>query len=305
MASGVYGTRIASNITADDVEIFYAYSSTRNSSDVESTRFTKLDSSLLNKVSVEGEDGAGYDSILEGVYNLKLPLQIFSKKGYYSVYIRPKEIPAVISDVGVLSSFPDVKGVVIDTSTIREEDDAFRNKLLANNEIVGYRIEYINPTSGNREDFYRIVTSNNRCEPVVQNIAGSNDKSVRYRYNESASLSFITVSPSSSQSFKPNAFPYIGVSTQKVLFINTKFEPLLIDIEMVDHDIETVTTMLEGNQLRNVENGLVTTFNDENEIYSQHEHFTLKDTATTNPIYEVKVNKKNSIDFTQTINDKI
>lgn len=304
MASGVYGTRVASNITADDVEIFYAYSSTRNSSDVNSTKFTKLDSSLLNQVSISDGDSSGYDSVLEGVYNLKLPLQIFSKKGYYSVYIRPKEIPAVISDVGVLSAFPDVKGIIVDTSTM-DDANSLKTKLLSNNEIVGYRIEYINPTSGKREDFYRIVTSNNRCEPVIQSAGGSNDKSVRYRYNESATLSFITVSPSSSQSFKPNAFPYIGVSTQKVLFINTKFEPILLDIEMVDHDIETVTTMLEGNQLRNVDNGLVTTYNDDNEIYAQHEHFTLKDSATANPIYEVKVNKRKSIDFTQTINDKI
>jgi hypothetical protein len=37
----------------------------------------------------------------------------------------------------------------------------------------------------------------------------------------------------------------------------------------------------------------------------QAEHFTLKDQYTGKPVYEVKHNKNNSIDFSQTIDDKI
>ena len=79
----------------------------------------------------------------------------------------------------------------------------------------------------------------------------------------------------------------------------------MIEIEMVDHDIDTVSTMLEGSQLRDIDNGLVTTFNSNNEIYAQHEHYTLKDEFTNKPVFEVKKNKENSIDFSQTIQDKI
>ena len=78
----------------------------------------------------------------------------------------------------------------------------------------------------------------------------------------------------------------------------------MIELEMVEHDIETVSTMLEGSQLRNMDNGLITTFNDKDEIYSQSEVYSLKDEYTKKPMYEVRKNKKNNIDFSQNIKDK-
>ena len=74
---------------------------------------------------------------------------------------------------------------------------------------------------------------------------------------------------------------------------------------MTEHDIETISTMLEGSQLRDLDNGLVTTFNDDNQIVHQSEHYTIKDTATGNPVYEVKKNKTDSIDYSQTLEDKV
>jgi hypothetical protein len=62
--------------------------------------------------------------------------------------------------------------------------------------------------------------------------------------------------------------------------------------------------MLEGSQLRDLENGLVTTYNQNNEIYHQSQHYTLKDEYTGKPVYEVKKNQQNDIDFGQTIDDK-
>ena len=301
MASGVYGTKVASNITIDDVEIFYSYSKTRNSNDIDNQNFRRIDSSLLSQINLDNPVN-GYDTVIEGLYNLKLPVQYFNQKGYYTIYIRPKEIPAVLLDVGVLTAYPDVKGLVVDTTAI--EDNTLRARMQTNNDLVGYRVIYIDD-SYQRQDFYRIVTSNNRCEPVVQNLADTNQKSIRYRYNESSTLTFITVTPSVGSSFKPNATPYIGAAAQKVLFVNTKFEPLLIDLEMVDHDADTISTMLEGSQLRDLDNGLVTTYNDSGEIYHQSEHYNLKRSETGEPIFEVKRNKETNIDFTQTLQDKI
>jgi len=300
MATGVYGTRIASNITVDDVEIFYSYSPTRNSNDVNLSDFRRIDSTLLSQANIS-DNTDGYDNILEGVYNLKLPVQYFNSKGYYTIYIRPKEIPVVLLDVGVLSSFPDVKGLVVDITSI--SDTKLRASMSENNELVGYRVVYFDD-NGKRKNYYRIVTSNNRCEPVVQNMSDTNQKAIRYRYNESSTLTFITVTPSAATTFKPNAVPYIGSAAQKVLFANTKFEPVMIDLELVDHDADTISTMLEGSQLRNLDNGLITTFTDNGEIYNQVEMFSLKDSETGNPIYEVRKNKTDSIDFSETINDK-
>lgn len=302
MASGVYGTKVASNITADDVEIFYSYSPTRNSNDVDNINFEKLDSNLLAQVNL-GESTNGYDNLLEGVYNLKLPLQTFNKKGFYTIYVRPREVPAIINSVGVLSAYPDVKGIIVDIDGL-DSDNPLRSVLNVNNELVGYRVIYFDG-NGKRENYYRIVTSNNRCEPVVQNQADVNQKSIRYRYNETSSLSFITLTPSVASTFKPNEIPYIGRDGQRVVFVNTKFEPVLIEVEMVDHDADTISMMLEGSQLRDLDHGIVTTFNKNGEIYAQSEHFTLKDSMTSKPIYEIKKQRDTSIDFSQTLNDKL
>ena len=80
MSQGVYGTTIPSRITSDDVDIYYAYHETRNSDSVEEAVFTKLPSSILSDVIYDGENDAT-DNILEGLYNLKLPLQYFNRKG--------------------------------------------------------------------------------------------------------------------------------------------------------------------------------------------------------------------------------
>lgn len=301
-SSGVYGTKIGSLVSPSDVDIFYTYSPTRNSLDVLNTSFKRLDSSLLIQANIdESNNTYQYDNILEGLYNLKLPIEYFGQKGFYTIYIKPKEMETVLTDVGVLSSYPDVKGLVIDTTKIT--DSTLKNLLLLNNSLVGYRVIYFD-NSFKRENYYRIITSNNKCEPIVQNLTNVNQKSIRYRYNENSTLVFLTVTPSLSTSYKPNALPYIGSASQKIAIVNTKFEPVMIEVEMVEHDIETVSTMLEGSQIRDLDNGLITTFNSQNEIYSQSEVYSLKDEYTKKPVFEVKKNKKNGIDFSQTIKDK-
>lgn len=300
MSQGIYGTRIPSNINSNDVEIYYTYRPTLNSTTDDNIVFKKLDSTILVKSRRDTNENEYADNIVEGMYNLKLPVNEFNRKGFYTVYIKPKEIRAIIADVGTLTSFQNVRGIVIDTEKIPTED---RYLFTTNNELVGYRIVYLDNQS-NREDYYRLVTSNNRCEPLTQATTNVNDKISTYRYNENSTLTFITITPSSAPSFKTNALPYIGKTTQEVLFVNTKFEPVAIDIEMVDHDADTISMMLENNQLRDLDNGLITTFNNEGEIYHQSEHYTLKDEYTSEPIFEVKKKKENDIDFAQTMEDK-
>ena len=298
MSAGVYGTTIPSRITTNDVDIFYAYHETRNSDSMENSVFTKLPSSILSDVLYNGETGAT-DNILEGLYNLKLPLQYFNRKGFYTVYIKPKELLAVISDVSTLTSYPNVRGIILD-STLTDIEPTLRTKLTTNNSLVGYRLIYLND-DGKRQDYFRLITSNNKCEPIIQTSNDSSNKSYTYRYNESSTLSFLTLTPSTAPSFKPNAEPFIGKPTQRVLLVNTLFEPVMLDIEMTDHDMDTMAYMLEGSQLRDLDNGLVTTFDENNQIYAQSEHYTVKDSMTGKPIFEVKKKKDTSIDFTQNI----
>ena len=305
MAVGAYGLQIPVYISNVDipnlVDISYCYHETRSYDSLSKANFKHLDSSILT-VSKRDMDNNDVDNYVEGMYNLQLPLSEFNKKGFYTVFIKPKEIQAVITDVGALTAFPNVRGLVLDTEMI--QNDSIRTLARKNNELVGYRIIYIDE-NGNRQNYYRIITSNNKCEPVVSAPNTSSDKSYTYRYEDSSSLIFVTVSPSSAPTFKDNATPYIGKPTQRILLVNTLFEPIQLDIEMTTHDADTISYMLENSQLRDLDNGLVTTFNNNNEIYSQSEHYTLKDQYSGKPIYEVKRNKLNDIDFSQSIDDKI
>lgn len=306
MSIGVYGTNIPIHIDSNKlsslVDISYCYNESRAYDSLSSSKFKSLPSSVLANCTREVESGSNLDEIVDGMYTLQLPLSDFNKKGFYTVYIKPKEYAINITDVGCLSAYSDVRGIILDTNAI--SDEIIRNMARTNNGLVGFRIVFLDE-NGVREDYYRIVTSNNKCEPVIQAPNSSSDKTYTYRYDDSSSLTFLTVSPSSAPTFKSNATPYIGKPTQRILLVNTLFEPIQLDIEMVTHDADTISNMLEGSQLRDLDNGLVTTYNEKNEIYAQSEHYTLKENASGNPVYEVKKNKTDSIDFSQTIDDKL
>jgi len=304
-ALGSYGLNVPIQIKNSDidnlVDISFCYHETRSYDSLSDAKFKRLPSSVLTLANRD-ETADDVDRFVEGMYNLQLPLSEFNKKGFYTVYIKPKEVKTRIMDVGSLTAFPDVRGIILDSSEI-ENNSLVKEKLLKNNELVGYRIIYLDDNGG-RQDYYRIITSNNKCEPVVQAPSSSSDKSYTYRYEDSSSISFLTLTPSAAPMFKDNQSPYIGKVGQNILLVNTLFEPIMIDIEMTTHDADTISTMLEGSQLRDLDNGLITTFNDKNEIYHQKEVYTLKDQYSGKPVYEVAKEKKNSIDFSETIEDK-
>ena len=299
-ALGAYGLSIPINIKDSEisnlVDISFCYHETRSYDSITNAAFKTLPSGVLTRA--KREDGT---DVVEGMYNLQLPLSEFNKKGFYTVYIKPKEIRASITDIGTLTAFPDVRGIVLDTTRINS--DYLKEKARKNNELTGYRIVFLDDNNG-RQDYYRIITSNNKCEPVVTMPATSSDKTYTYRYEDSSTLTFITVSPSAAAMFKDNQSPYIGKVGQNILLVNTLFEPIQLDIEMVTHDADTISNMLEGSQLRDLDNGLITTFNENDEIYHQKEVYTLKDQYTGKPVFEVAKEKTNGIDFSQTIDDK-
>ncbi len=303
MANGVYGTNIPTSISndliANYVDIVYSYSRTRNSTDVGGSKFEKLSSDNMKNVVLSKSETN--DNMVDGLYNLKLPTDIFGKKGFYTIYIKPKEIPVTIMDVSTLHDFPTVRGIVIDLKAIPTE---LKGDASVNNGLVGYRVIYRN-NDGTRSNELRIVTSNNKCEPVVNVSTTTNSKTYSYRYNENSTYTFITVTPSMPLSYKASSTPFIGKATQNIYLVNTLFEPICIELEMVENDIDTVTNILTGNQLRDLNNGLLTTFDKDNNILVQHEMSTLKSSETGTPQYEVKENRSENIDFTQTITDKL
>ncbi len=280
-----------------DVEIFYHYRPTLNSEDVSYKNFKKIEDVSSVFTTVEIEDSAKNangepfpNAILPGIYNLSLPVNIFGRKGFYTVFIRPKEIYCTITDVGALGAYPDVRGIILDMNNIDNDRAMF-----GNDNLVGYRVEYLD-TNLERQDYYRLITSNNFAEPITQNLTSSNTNSNAYRFNESGTLVFLTLSPSTSPSFKASSKPYIGTPNQTIIISNTKFDPVCLRIEICENDFDTLATSIDGNQIRSLDNGILTTYNDDMEIFKQFEFYTLKDNYNKNAKFEVKKKRTSNID---------
>ena len=411
--SGIYGIKRGADVELGDVEVLLHFTPSRGS--IGDETFTKLNTKDVLMTNKNPNGGA--NEILGGIYTLKLPTDIFGYKGYYTILIRPIEIRTKISDVGVLSSQSDIKGIVIDPSGLESN---LINKF-KNNGLIGYRVEYLNggvgaspqistlntlgfdndnsftaggrpsglsgrpdptggdgtldptdwwgdgvpdynedgdegydqdpdpdppsydpdnppndpdpeppnngdilepidpnPTppiistgttitprknSGNKiNNLFRIITSNNKAEPVNQNLTNTNQKAIRYRFNDNSNLIFATLTPSSSNSVKPNVTPFIGEPNQDIILTNTFFNPVMLEIEMVEHDIETIAYGIFGGQTKSLEDGIYTIYNFNNEIYKQYNMFEIKEEFSGKPLYEVREARVN-IDFNKEFNE--
>tara|TARA_R110000782_G_scaffold180254_1_gene270775 strand:+ start:12 stop:674 length:663 start_codon:yes stop_codon:yes gene_type:complete len=215
--------------------------------------------------------------------------------------IRPKEIRTTIQDCGVLIDNQDVKGLAFDINQIPTE----LQSRFENGNLVGYRIEYLKEVTGVAQDkiqnLFRIITSNNRALPITQN-QGNDNASQAYTFNDNSTTVFCTLTPSSAPSIKPNAVPFIGNPQQSVIITNTFFNPVMLEIEMVEYDDESLAYALYSNQTKSLDDGIYTIYNFGNQIYKQYNLFEVKDQFTGKPLYEVR-EQKFTIDPTKDFDD--
>lgn len=295
MATGTYGVIRPSDVSPADVEIILNYTPTRDVT--ENFVLKKLDSQSILRPYFNNEETGGNAGveILGGLYNLRLPADEFNQLGIYTLYIRPAQIRTVINDCGILSALPNVKGIVVDLNQVPSE---FRNKFV-NQGLVGFRVEYLNEDGTKIPNFFRIITSSFFCEPVTQNLTNTAQKAIRYRYVEGATnLMFCTLSPSSSPTNKPNATPFIGQPNQSIIISNTYFNPISLDIEIVEHDIQTLSIALYGNQTKSIDDGIYTIYDSNNNIYKQYNLYEIRD-EFNKLLYEVRQDRGSNIDFSK------
>jgi hypothetical protein len=295
VATGSYGTIRPADVSPDDVDIILNYTPSRD--DTDNFVLTKLDAkTILRPYFNNNETGGNADiEILGGLYNLKLPAEQFNRLGIYTLYIRPAEIRTRITDCGILSALPNVKGIVIDVNNVPTQ---FRNKFV-NQGLIGFRVEYLNSDGTKIPNFFRMITSSFYCEPVIQNLTNTSQKSIRYRYTEGVTnLVFCTLSPSSSPTNKPNATPFIGQPNQDIVVSNTFFNPITTEIEIVEHDISTLAIALYGNQTKSIDDGIYTIYDSNNNIYKQYNLYEVRD-QFNELLYEVRQDRGNNIDFTK------
>jgi hypothetical protein len=296
MATGNYGTIRPADVSVEDVEIFYSYTPSRES--ITSVELTSLDPA---QVLIPATNPNNITEIFGGLYTLKLPTSVFGTKGYYTIIIRPKQIRVTIQDCAVLIDNQDVKGIVFDINQIPLE---LQNRF-ENGNLVGYRVEYIKEQTGTGQDkiqnLFRLITSNNRALPITQN-QGNSNASQAYTFNDNSTSVFCTVTPASAPSFKPNATPFIGNPQQEVIITNTFFNPVMMEIEMVEFDEETLAYALFSNQTKSLEDGIYTIYNFGNEIYRQYNLYEVKDQFSGKPLFEVR-EQKFTIDPTKDFDD--
>jgi hypothetical protein len=295
MSIGSYGVIRGSDVSPQDVQIEMVYTPSRDVTD--NYVLTSLDAqSVLKPYFNNSETGgnAGVE-VLGGLYNLTLPAEQFNALGIYTLYVRPAQIRTTITDCGVLSSLPNVKGIVIDLTNVPVQ---YQNKFVSQG-LVGFRVEYLNADGSKIPNFFRVVTSCFFCEPVVTNEVNTTQKSVRYRYVDgSANLLFLTLSPSSSPSNKPNATPFIGQPSQGIIISNTYFNPISIEVEMVEYDISSLAIALYGNQTKSIDDGIYTIYDSQNNIYRQYNLYEIRDQFNA-LLYEVRQSRGANIDFSK------
>lgn len=295
MAIGSYGTIRPSDVSPEDVQIIMNYTPSRDVTD--NFILTELDAQTLLKPYFNNTETGGNANveILGGLYNLTLPAEQFNATGIYTLYLRPAQIRTVITDCGVLSALPNVKGIVIDITNVPVQ---YQNKFVPQG-LVGFRIEYLNADGSKIPNFFRVVTSSFFCEPVVSNEVNTTQKSIRYRYVDgSSNLIFLTLSPSSSPTNKPNATPFIGQPDQNIIITNTFFNPVTLEVEMVEYDVSSLAIALYGNQTKSIDDGIYTIYDSENNIYRQYNLYEIRDQFNA-LLYEVRQSRGNNIDFSK------
>ena len=294
MAVGSYGIVRPADVSPADVDIFYHYVSGRTAN--VTPTLTKLDSTAILTPVFHNETtgGVANKEILGGLYNLKLQAGQFSELGIYTLHLRPKQVRTSIMDCGVLASLPSVRGLVIDIGNVPVDD---QGKFTPQG-LVGYRIEYINNNNNQKvPNFYRLVTSSFYCVPTTANLSNSTDKAIRYQYTDSQSnFIFLTVTPSSSPSSRPNVVPFIGEPGQTIILTNTFFNPTTVEIEMVEHDASTLAHALYGDQTKAIAPGIYTIYDKDKNIYKQYNLYEIKD-QFNETLYEVR-EERTSVDET-------
>jgi hypothetical protein len=295
MATGSYGVIRPADVSPVDVEIIVNYTPTRD--DTANFTLTSLNAQeVLTPYFNNSETGGNPDiEILGGLYNLKLPANQFNALGIYTVYIRPAQIRTNINDCGVLSAFPNVRGLIFNLEQIPSQ---FRNKFVAQG-LVGFRVEYLNDDGSKIPNFFRIITSSFFCEPVTENLTNSSQKAIRYRYVDSpTNLIFCTLTPSSSPTNKPNATPFIGQPNQNVIITNTYFNPITVEVEIVEDDLSTLSLALYGNQTKSMDDGIYTIYDKDNNIYKQYNLYEIRNDFNE-LLYEVREDRGDNIDYSK------
>jgi len=261
MSVGIYGSRIASSCDFNDVDILYAFSPSREQ--LGDIQFTPLYGSVTE---AEFRKLIGAD----GGYKLRLPASVFNKLGFYLVLIKPKSFRTQIIDCSFVVTNNDTeiqiskKGIVIP-----------KLQFQTSGSLIGYQLEYFDTIGNKIKNFHRIITSSDIVSVSTTN-ANSNANSTSYVLNPNGNYLFLTLTPDEASLISNEQKADLGSAGQAILISNTFFDPTMVEVEMVNQTLETLSWQLGGNSVRNLQTGEYFVFDDQGRLYKQYVLLTRK-----------------------------
>ena len=95
-------------------------------------------------------------------------------------------------------------------------------------------------------------------------------------------------------------YPIVSKAGQKIIITNTYFNPVVLEVEMADHDFDTLAIGLYGNQTKSIEDGIYTMYDlsGVNNIYKQYNLFEIRD-QFDEQLFEVRQDRGNQIDYSK------
>lgn len=287
MAVGVYGSVKLADVTFDDVDILYAFSQNRET--VGDVQMIPLFSTITNNEfrKLLGADGA---------YKLRLPASIFNRLGYYMVLIKPKSFETQILDCSyvVTNNANEIqiskKGIVIPKLQFQNTGS-----------LIGYQIEYFDDNGVKIKNLHRIITSSDVVSVSPNSPTNPNTNSLTYVIDPNGTQLFITLTPDELSLISNQQKPDLGKAGQRIIISNTFFDPIMIEVEMVDQTIKTLSYGVFGNSTRNLETGVYSVFDENGRLYKQYNLLTVKSTFTQGNI-DIK-EQRTDIDFNLNFED--
>jgi hypothetical protein len=83
---------------------------------------------------------------------------------------------------------------------------------------------------------------------------------------------------------------------------HTFFNPISLEIEMVEHDASTLAIGLFGNQTKSMDDGIYTIYNEQNLIYKQYNLYEVRD-SLNKLLFEVRESRGTDIDYSKNFNN--
>jgi len=261
MATGIYGSVKLANVTFDDVDILFAFAKDRET--IGDVQMQPLYNSITNN---EFRKLIGAD----GVYKLRLPATTFNKLGFYTILVKPKSFQTEIINCSFVVT-NDANGLQISKKGIVIPKLNFQTT----GALTGYQIEYFDNNGVKVKNFHRIITSTELVS-VSTNNSNSQASSTTYVIDPNGNNLFLTLTPDEISLISNASAPNLGNSGQKILISNTFFDPRMIEVEMVDQTVKTLSYGLFGNSTIDLEQGILSQFDDNNNLYKQYNLLTRK-----------------------------